>query len=137
MLWREVQIRLLNNISGVLRSANCFKRFLIVWGDHSSILSHGVLLYTVKAIYSTTIFYTDDEMLKNFGVVMDVQSVVEQPQIYIFAHCSDSIAEKLSYIPICREDVLKLRMPMHFGDVVVEDVMRFFIGELLHISVSA
>ena len=76
-------------------------------------------------------------MLKNFGVVMDVQSVVEQPQIYIFAHCSDSIAEKLSYIPIRHEDVLKLRMPMHFGDVVVEDVMRFFIGELLHISVSA
>ena len=100
---------------------------MVVWGDHSSILAHGVLLYTVKVIYSKSIFYTDEEMLE-FGVGMNVQSIVEQPQIYIFAHTGDSIAEKLAYVPIRREDVLRLRIPMYFGNVEVQDVMRFFIG---------
>ena len=103
----------------------------MVWGDHSSLLANGVLIYTVKVIFSTKIFYTDEEMLQKFGVTINVQSVVEQPQIYIFSHCADTIAEKLSLITLRREDILKLRIPMYFGNIQVHDIMRFFIGMFL------
>lgn len=58
------------------------------------------MLYTVKVIYSEAIFYTDDEYYKKSGKKLNVQSVVEQPEIYIMAKCADTIAEKLSYVKV-------------------------------------
>ena len=83
-----------------------YQRFFMNWGDYSSLLSSGVLVYTVKVIYCQKIFYTDQEVLQKTGKAVDVQSLVEQPHIYIFAHCNDSISEKLSYIMLRREDIL-------------------------------
>jgi len=60
---------------------------------------------------------------------MNAQSLVEQPHIYIFAHCGDSIAEKLSYISLRREDILQLKTPLTVDDVLLCDTMRFFQGK--------
>ena len=59
---------------------------------------------------------------------INVQSVVEQPEIYIVAQCQDSIAEKLSYVSNRREDALDLAQPISIGDVKINDELRFFIG---------
>ena len=36
----------------------------------------------------------------SLGKKLNVQSVVEQPEIYIMAKCADTIAEKLSYVKV-------------------------------------
>ena len=106
-----------------------YKRNMIVWGDHSSLLSSGVSIYTVKIIYSKQIFLTNDEVLAKTGRKINVQSLVEQPHIYIFAHCADTIASKLSYIAIRREDILDLKTPLTTSTGIrLGDTLRFFQG---------
>ena len=59
---------------------------------------------------------------------INVQSVVEQPEIYIVAQCQDSIAAKLSYVSNRREDALDLAQPISIGNVKINDKLRFCIG---------
>ena len=113
---------------GLLRPAAEYNRNIIVWGDHSSILNSGVLAYTAKVIFSDSIYFTDEEILRKTGKEINVQSVVEQPEIYIFAHCSDKTSEKLSYVPFRREDILEMSFPLKIEGVVIKDTMRYFQG---------
>ena len=106
-----------------------YDRDFAVWGDHSSLLSKGFLVYTVNVIYSKTIFFTDDEVFQISGKNVNVQSLVEQPFIYIFAQCSDSIAEKLSYVSLRREDILEMSLPLAVNHVLLKDKIRFFKGK--------
>ena len=116
---------------GILKPAESYCRHFVVWGDHSSILNSGYLLYTTKVIYSTKIFYTDEEMFERTGRVIDVQSLVEQPEIYIVAQCNDSIAEKMSFVSERRDDILKMGSSLTIDDVIVNDEMRFFQGKFI------
>ena len=120
-------------LSDILRDLKQFQRHLIIWGDHSSLLSHGFLLYTVKCVYDSSIFFTDQEMLHRCKKVVDVQSLVERPEIYIPASCNDSIAEKLAYIEARREDLVELSIPLSVGEVKIFDTMRFFQGICVHV----
>ena len=54
-------------------------------------------------------------MLDRCKKVVDVQSLVERPEIYILASCDDTIAEKLSYVEARREDLLDLSTPITLG----------------------
>jgi len=100
---------------------------------------------------SKRILFTDDEVFKISGKNVNVQSLVEQPFIYIFtqcsdsiaeklsyvslrredifAQCSDSIAEKLSYVSLRREDILEMPLPLSVNNVLLKDRMRFFKGK--------
>lgn len=86
------------------------------------------LAYTANILYSLSVFYTDKEILKQTDKEMNVQSVVEQPEIYIFSHCCDSIIEKLGCVPLRREHVLQMSFPLKFDNVLVKDTMRIFQG---------
>ena len=67
---------------GIMRKGN-IKRYLLVWCDHASILNHGYLLLTVKSIYTTETYYSNKEMKDLFQVFINVQEIVESPNIYI------------------------------------------------------
>lgn len=71
-------------------------------------LSSGFLLYTVKVIYSDHIFFTDKEVRDNFGKIMNVQSLVGQPEIFIVGQCKNNIEEKLTYVESRLEGVEKI-----------------------------
>ena len=66
---------------GILKpvEGNILNRYLIIWGDHASVLIFGFLLYTIKVLYSENIFMTDEEYKKSSGKALDVQSFVEKP----------------------------------------------------------
>ena len=53
------------------------KDFSICLGDHSSLLNSGVLLYTVKVIFSDCLFFTADEEMLKSELEENVQGVVE------------------------------------------------------------
>lgn len=115
---------------GILRPATEYTRFLAIWGDHASILNSGYLLYTVKVIYSTDIFFTDEEMTSKINKKLNVQSLVEQPEIYIVAQCNDNIVEKLSYVAERRDDASTLDTPIEIEQIKINDKLRFFTGNL-------
>ncbi len=80
------------------------------------------MLYTTKVIYHKSIFFTDDELGK------DVQSRAEEPWIYILANCADTIAEKLSFVDVRRDDAKEMKAPLEIGNKIIHDKLRFFTG---------
>ena len=87
------------------------------------------MVYTTKVVYSKDLYLTDDEFLKKTGQRVNIQSIIEQPSIHIFAQCADSIAEKLSYVSLRREDILEMADPLIVNGLIVKDRMRFFQGK--------
>ena len=87
-------------------------------------------MFTIKAIYSPDIYYCNAEMLEK-GLDIDVQEVVESPEMYILGQAADSLAEKLSYTSARLEDINNLE-EMKCNNKTVNDELRFFIGK--HIS---
>ena len=54
------------------------KRNFLLWIDHSSLMNHGHLLMTLNVIYDDALFLSKEE------AKIDVQQIVEAPDIYIF-----------------------------------------------------
>ena len=69
--------------------------------------------------------------------MLNVQEIAEKPELYIFAKCADSILEKLTYTSTRVEDLTDLQEPTAFGEQVVTDVLRFFIGDHPEIQFEA
>ena len=118
-------------ILGLLRPLKEYYRCFATWGDHTSMLGSGYPLYTVKTLYSKDIYYTDKEMLDKFNRTVNVQSLVEQPQIFLIGQCADSIEQKLSYVATRMKAMEQMASPLIVNDVLLKDEMRFFIGMLL------
>ena len=114
---------------GILRPSPILHRNLSVWADHSTILSHGYLLLTVKPIYSKDVYLTNKEMEESKGGSWNVQELVEKPSVYIFARADDSILEKLSYVETRAEDIKNLSLPTEINGQTVKDTLRFFQGD--------
>lgn len=70
----------------------------MVWADNSTLLNHGYLLLTVNAVYDEALYFTNKEMEDQGKGNVDVQSLVERPQVYILARCGSAEAEQIAYI---------------------------------------
>ncbi|CAH1277639.1 Hypp9731 [Branchiostoma lanceolatum] len=103
-------------------------RHLCRWHDHSTLLNTGHLLVTVHALYDPAIHYTSEEMRQQ-GKPMDVQSVVEAPEVYLLARCKSTIADQLKYVRCQREDI-KAMQDTNYQDVKIRDVVRYFTGDV-------
>ena len=122
---------------GLMRKDAVIHRYLSVWADHSTLLSHGYLVLTVQPIWSPTTYLTDKEFFEITGKHINVQEVVEKPRLYIFAKSQDSILEKLGYVQTRVEDVKELKWPTIFNDQVVFDHLRMFKGDHPEIQYEA
>lgn len=105
-------------------------RHLMVWGDGSTILNHGHLLYLIKSVYDPAFHYTSTEMKAKGHGDLDVPTIVEKPHFYILGRCSAKEVEQLAYIDTRREclDQLFNNLQTSKGTPVM-DVMRFFHGD--------
>ena len=109
-------------LTGIVRT-----RHLMIWADNSTLLNHGYLLITVNVLYDEAVFFTNKEMEEQGKGTIDVQSLVEKPQVYILAQCGSSEAEQLAYIKtrkICLEG-LNNKITTS-GGIKMTDVMRLF-----------
>ena len=105
-------------------------RHLMVWGDNSTVLNHGHILYLVQCLYDPSFFYTPEEMnVRGYGEI-DVPSVVEKPHLYILGRCGSKETEQLAYVETRQEclDGLAHKIETSNG-VEITDVMRFFHGD--------
>ena len=92
-------------------------------------LGSGYLLMTVKTIYSNNVFYSNDEMIAR-GSIINVQEIVESPELYLLGKTSDKLEEKLTYTETRMEDIVDLNTPLEIDGKVLCDELRFFTGEI-------
>ena len=105
-------------------------RHLLAWGDHSSILNHGYLLYMISAVYDPAIFITNEKAKARNLTVDDIQAVVEKPQIHIMARTGGSEIEQIAYMNTRNECIRALPVPLKTASgIEINDVMRFFGGD--------
>ena len=106
------------------------QRFFKIWHDHSTIAGHGHLLITVALLYDPAFYLTAEEFQMKFCKSLDVQSIVEQPEIYILGRSSSSIEHQAMFTECRKEDLLEMSSSLTTSTgVMVKDTMRFFHGD--------
>ena len=107
------------------------RRHLLVWQDHSTLVNHGHLLLMVRVMYDPAVYYTPEEMKDITGKEVDIQEIIETPEVYLLAQASDTIIDKLSYIDTRVEDIkeLSVKVKASQGEIEITDIMRFFSGD--------
>lgn len=87
------------------------------------------MLVLITPIYDPVFYLTPEEMEQKSGVYMDVQGIIEQPEVHIIRKSSSSIAEQTMFNE-CRQECLKeIGEAVHtsFG-ITVNNTVRFFHG---------
>jgi len=106
------------------------QRHLMLWHDHSTVTNHGHLVFMVASIYDPALYLTNDEYFQSTGVLVDIQTEVEKPEIYIVGRCRSSDAEQLAYVDTRCECLRGLSQHLDIiPGVAISDVMRFFKGD--------
>lgn len=73
-------------------------RHLLVWLDNSTVANHGYLVCLVTCLYDPAVYLTNDEYKVKTGRSVDVQTLVETPEVHFIARCGSSDKEQLTYI---------------------------------------
>ncbi|CAC5389542.1 unnamed protein product [Mytilus coruscus] len=91
---------------------------LKIWHDHSDILNHTYISFMVSFIYDHANFLTNEEFRETYPKKkpVDVQAVVERPNLYIFW-------------TIRTEDLQELRKGIVFDGIPYTFQLRFFSGD--------
>ena len=111
-------------------------RHLQVWHDASVIANHGHILFCVNLLYDTAVFYTSKEYKQSHGVDVNIQKLIENPELYIIGRCRDN-DEQLGYIPTRNECLKGLSEGIKINEldqsydknIIINDVMRMFHGD--------
>jgi len=72
-------------------------RNLLVWLDNSTVANHGYLVCLVTCLYDPAVFYTDAEYRIKTGKTVNIQNIIEQPELHFIARCGSSDSELLLY----------------------------------------
>ena len=101
-------------------------RNIQIWHDASTIANHSHIIFAANILYDEAVFYTNEEYKNKFGQNVDIQSEVENPELYIIGRCK-STDEQLGYIET-REDCLHELNKLILVDegILLRDTMRLF-----------
>ena len=103
-------------------------RHLVLWHDHSSVLSRGYILITLNVIYDNAVF--DDRLYDESKHKLSLQEYVEQPEMYIVCLSSSSIDDQAALIADRLDCLFSLSQPVNSSSgVQISDVLRFFVGD--------
>ena len=118
-------------------------RYLQVWHDGSAIKNHGHILFCVNIMYDPASFLTSDEYFDKTGKRVNVQRVVEMPELYLIARCRSN-DEQLAYIDTRIDDLLELKNSLKLSEIHEKyagielfDQLRFFHGDGPAVSFEA
>lgn len=105
-------------------------RTLGLWHDHSSLLSKGYVLITVKIIYDTAVFKTQHEIEDEENYINNVHNQVEQPELHMLAICSSSVEDQAALIGDRHSCIQDLSIPLHDSkETPIVDELVFFYGD--------
>ena len=91
---------------------------------------HGHLMVLISCVYDPAFYYTPEEIMATKGKHVDVQSIVEKPQLYILGRSASSLESQLVYVPCRKESLPEVATPMKTSTgVEIQDTVRFFHGD--------
>ena len=104
------------------------KRTIAMWHDHSTILQTGYILFAVSVVYDLAVFLTEKEYKLKTGKSVDcIQTIIEEPEIYMIAPCT---SYQLALISDRLECLTDLDTPCKTSNgTLISDTMRFFCGD--------
>ncbi|CAG2231598.1 unnamed protein product [Mytilus edulis] len=104
---------------------------LKLWHDHSDILNHTYISFMVSFLYDHANFLTNEEFKETYPKKkpVDVQAIVERPNLYIFGQSGSKDTEQVSYTPTRTEDLEELRNGVIFDGIPYTFQLRFFSGD--------
>ena len=102
----------------------------MIWGDGSTILNHGYLLYLVQSVYNPAFYFSPAQMKARGYDDKDVPVLVEKPNHYILGRCRANKVEQLAFVNTRRECLDQLTKNLQRSKrVPVVDVMCFIHGD--------
>ena len=104
-------------------------RHWLIWHDHSGIGNHGLMLFLLRELYDPAIHMNNEEYQRKNGLNVDVQSVVEEPHLYMMGFSRSTDEDQLMFIPTRRECLLSLSQTTETDGVPITDKMRFMNGD--------
>ena len=85
----------------------------------------------IRLLYDKAVYYTPEELLNIKGREIDVQQIIQTPEIYLLARASDTAIDKLSYIETTTEDITELKTNLKSdSNVEFTDKMKYFNSDL-------
>ena len=84
-------------------------RHLMMWHDGSTLSSHSYLLMMVSIMYDRAVFLTNEEYEQKYHTSLDIQSIIEKPQIYLLESCPSN-DQQILYIEERLQDILNLNL---------------------------
>ena len=111
-------------------------RTLAIWHDHSTILNTGYILFAVWVVYDTGVFYTHTELVQQQPKTCktQIQSLIEEPTIYMIAPSTSSPVDQLALVGDRTECLQELSRPVIASNGV--EVSAFSVGISLHNSLK-
>ena len=106
------------------------QRSLVIWHDHATVLNSGFIMVTVHILYDDAVVLTNEEYHQEHHRNVDIQSQIEQPEIYMLALGSPSIEDQAALLPervACLHDLSETITASN--GVAVTDRLQFFIGD--------
>lgn len=104
-------------------------RNLLVWLDNSTTANHGYLVCLVTCLYDPAVFLTDKEYAAKTGQNLDIQKIIEQPEVHFIARCGSSDLEQLLYSETRLQCIQSLEVGVHIEGMEFNDRMRFCHGD--------
>ena len=98
------------------------------WHDGSSLANHGHLMIMVSLLYDPAMYYTDEEYEAISGKRINLQSIIERPNLYILARCPSN-DQQIMYSDTRMEDILSLKKIKTKNGILIEDIIRVFKGD--------
>ena len=119
-------------------------RNFLAWHDGSSIANHGHILISMNILYDPAVFFTSAEWKEKYGEDIDIQSIVETPELYIIGRCRSN-DEQLGYIDTRIKCLKELETNLNVREIVnsqdknikIADVMRMFTGDLPAVALES
>lgn len=105
------------------------QRNWLIWHDHSGIGNRGLMLFLLRELYDPAIHMTRDEYKNKTGLEVNIQSVIEEPQLYIMGHSGCTDADQMMFIPTRRQCLYSLSQPIEKDGIPIKDRMRFMNGD--------
>jgi len=104
-------------------------RHWMIWHDHSGIGNNGLMLFLLRVLYDPAIHYTNQEYQEKYGTFVDVQSVIEEPHLYMMGMSGSSDADQMKFVPTRRECLKSLSKTIEVNDIEFKDKMRLMNGD--------
>ena len=103
-------------------------RSFMIWHDASCLANHGHLVFMVHTLYDPAIHLTDEEYKIKTGKSVNVQSIIEKPELYIVARCKSN-DEQLAYVETRTACMLDLRDKLSIEGIDICDRIKLFKGD--------